>query len=102
MRACGSRRKQKLDGVRLAASRWSAEASAEGCDRRHSSTSASSTPSARASARTESTSAFTPFVHPAYAIFSADAAAGSRPSHSARSSSVRSISAITSPPAPDR
>jgi hypothetical protein len=45
----------------------------------HSACSASSTPSARASARAASSSAALPLVHDAYAILTADAAAKSFP-----------------------
>jgi hypothetical protein len=44
-----------------------------GSDRAHSATSASSTPSARAVSRTARRSAAVPFVHAAYAIFTAEA-----------------------------
>ena len=50
--------------------------SSSGIESRHSSSSASSTPSARASSRTVSSRAALPFVQPAYAAFSADAAPG--------------------------
>ena len=51
--------------------------SSSGIESRHSASSASSTPSARASSRTVRSRAALPFVQPAYAAFSADAAPGS-------------------------
>jgi hypothetical protein len=73
-----------------------------GSERLHSCTSSASTPSQRASARAASRSAALPFVHAAYAIFSAEASPGCADTAAAESAVPANAPATASASAPDR